>query len=142
MNTSPVKWLPRSVRLLAQWGDQALRPAIEKGKYIAPLIPKRLAANIRKRSIIEGTFGSFSKETGVGWDPEWDTPRKMFILKAPRGHLRERRRPERADKVTQAMAGMEERVSKLAQEVQSRKPKKDIAFMYKRIALLAKGSRK
>ena len=135
------RFIPRSVRLLAQWGDQALRPALENGKYIAPLIPKRLAANIRKRAIVEGTFGTFSKETGMGWDPEWDTPRKMFMMRAPRGHQRDRKRPERAEKVTTAMAGMGERIEKLQQEVQSRKPKKDIAYMYKRIALLAKGSR-
>ena len=132
-------FLPRSVRLLCAHGIQALQPVFEGGKYIAPLVPRRLAANIRKRSIILGTFGSFSPETGVGWDPEWDTPRKMFMIKAPRGHLRDRKRPERAEKVTIAMKGMEDRFAKLEQEVRDRKPKKDIAYMFKRVAEISKG---
>lgn len=52
---------PRAIRLLAEHGAAALRPRIDKGRYIAPLVPKRVAANIRKRAVIEGTFGTFSE---------------------------------------------------------------------------------
>ena len=133
------RFIPRSVRLLCEHGVQALRPVLERGKYVAPLVPRRLAANIRKRALQEGTFGSFCKETGVGWDSEWDQPRKMFLLRAPRGHLRDRKRPERAEKVTLAMKGMDDKVAKLEQENRDRKPKQDIAWMFKRVAELAKG---
>ena len=30
-----------------------------------------------------------------GWDPAWDIPKKMFILKPHKGHLRDRNRDER-----------------------------------------------
>jgi hypothetical protein len=138
--SSTTRFIPRSVRLLCQYGDKALRPVLESGRYVAPLVPRRLAANIRRRAMVEGTFGSFSKETGVGWDPEWDVPRKMFMLRAPRGHLRDRKRPERAEKVTQAMKGMDDRIATLQREVRERAPKKsDIAYMFKRVAEISKG---
>lgn len=132
-------FIPRNVRMLCEHGLNALRPVLEKGKYVAPLVPKRLAANIRRRAIIEGTYGSFSSETGVGWDPEWDAPRKLFMLKSPRGHLRDRKRPERAEKVTISMKGMDDKIAKLQQENRDRKPKQDIAYMFKRVAEIAKG---
>ena len=140
MSNTTTRFIPRSVRLLCQHGLKALRPVLERGKYIAPLVPRRLAANIRRRAIVQGTFGSFSSETGVGWDPEWDEPRKMFMLKAPRGHLRDRKRPERAEKVTVAMKGMDDKIAKLEQDIRERKPKQDIAYMFKRIAEIAKGN--
>ena len=34
-------------------------------RYIAPLISKRIAADLRKRALIEGTFGSFVANEGV-----------------------------------------------------------------------------
>jgi len=32
--------------------------------FKAPLIPRRIAANARKRAIIDGTFGSFTPNVG------------------------------------------------------------------------------
>ena len=106
-------------------------------KYVAPLVPKRMAANQRKRAIADGTFGSFSLENG-GWDPEWDTPRKQFITKRLKGHKRERDRESRANKVTIAMQGMPERFEKMRMDNEARKPKQDIAFMFRRVAEIAK----
>jgi hypothetical protein len=124
--------LPRTLRLLSQHGDSALRASLEGGKYIKPMIPKRLAANYRKRAIREGTYGAFEPGHG-GWDPEWDSTRKMFLLKPYKGHLRDRNRPDRANKITTAMEGMPERVAQLAKDIESRKPKKDIAWMFRRV---------
>ena len=127
--------LPRAIRLLSQHGDAALRASLEKGKYIKPMIPKRIAANARKRAIRDGTYGTFEPGVG-GWDPAWDTTRKMFLLKPYKGHVRERNRPDRAKKVTTAMEGMPARFEQLAKDVESRKPKKDIAYMFRRVAEL------
>lgn len=33
-------------------------------RYIAPLVPRRIAGDLRKRAIIRGTFGSFSYPVG------------------------------------------------------------------------------
>ena len=86
--------LPRALRLLAQHGAAALRPSLEKGRYIAPMIPRRIAADVRKRAIVQGTYGSFSLPIG-GWDPAWDETKKMFVMKPFRGHSRDRTRKER-----------------------------------------------
>jgi len=136
-----VRRVPRTIRLLAQHGVAAMQARIDKGRYIAPLIKRRFAANLRKRAIIDGTFGSFSLEKG-GWDPAWDVPRRMFALRGFKGHVRDRNRPERAGKVTKAMAGMDDRLEKQRQEVQERRPKKDLVYMFKRVAELnSKNSR-
>ena len=36
-----------------------------EGKWAAPVVKKRVAAEVRKRAIKEGTFGSFSYPSGV-----------------------------------------------------------------------------
>lgn len=128
--------LPRAIRLLSIHGESALRASLDKGKYIKPMVPKIIAANLRKRAIADGTYGAFEPDLG-GWDPAWDTQRKMFIMKPFKGHLRERNRPERARKVTVAMEGMPARLGKLRQEVEDRKPKKDITFLFKRVLAMA-----
>ena len=124
--------VPRSLRMLAQYGAAALQPTIERGKYIAPKVSRRVAANVRKRALVEGKFGTFSAEEG-GWDPEWDLPRKMFMMRPFKGHVRERNRDVRAKKITDAMTSMPDRLSSLDKEVASRRPKKDIAFMFKKL---------
>lgn len=70
------------------------------GKYRAPLISKRKAADLRKRAIVDGTFGSFqllgpNNQVVGGWNPDWDVPRKMFSLRPPKGHIRDRTREMR-----------------------------------------------
>jgi hypothetical protein len=56
--------VPRSIRMLSAYGADALRPSLYKGRYIAPLVSKRIAADLRKRAIIEGTFGDFVPDLG------------------------------------------------------------------------------
>ncbi len=129
--------IPRALRMLNQHGGAALVPKLDRGKYIAPKVSRRVAANLRKRALVDGTYGSFSLEQGGGWDPEWDKQPKMYMMRPFKGHLRERNRESRAQKVSTAMEGMPERLANLEREVKSRKPKKDIAFMFKRIAGLA-----
>lgn len=125
--------IPRALRLLALHGVNALKATVENGRYFGPMISRRKAAMLRKRALIDGTFGSFSIEQGGGWDPAWDLPRKIYPLKPYKGHLRERKRPERAAKITNALKGMPDRIKKLEEEIRDRKPKKDIAYMFRRI---------
>ena len=85
-------------------------------------------------------YGSFDPVKGRGWDASWDElkPKKMYFLRPHRGHLRERKRPERAAKITKAMAEMPERIAKYEQEVRDRKPKKDIQSIFARVARISK----
>lgn len=62
---------------------------------------------VRKRAIIEGTFGDFNPIIGIcrqtsffsfligGWKPEWDEPRKIVSLRPYKGHLRDKTRQQR-----------------------------------------------
>ncbi len=100
------------------------------------MIPRRIAANIRNRALRDGTFGAFEPELG-GWDPAWDSVRKVHMMKPYKGHARERNRAERARKVTASMEGMPARFEKLVKDANDRKPKQDIAYLFKRIQSLA-----
>ena len=62
---------------------------------------------------------------------------KMHMIRPFKGHVRERNRESRAQKVNAAMEGMPERLANLEKDVRTRKPKKDIAFMFKRLGSLA-----
>lgn len=55
---------------------------------------RRKAADLRKQAKVEGTYGSFTPNVG-GWDPAWDEPRKMYMLKPNKGHRNERTRAKR-----------------------------------------------
>ena len=57
----------RSVRMLCKYGGEALKPRLVNEKWISPAVSKRNAAKLRKRSIIDGTFGSFDQKSGTGW---------------------------------------------------------------------------
>lgn len=57
--------IPRSIRMLTQFGGDALLPSIVKGRYIAPLVSKRIAADLKKRAKIEGTYGEFVPYEGI-----------------------------------------------------------------------------
>lgn len=80
------------------------------GRYIGAQVPRRAAALVRKRAIVEGTYGSFDPLRGAlfvpfeysdllssgGWKPEWEEPRKIVSLRPYKGHERERTRQQRS----------------------------------------------
>ena len=57
----------KAIKSLCKYGSEALKPRLVNEKWCSPFISKRNAARIRKRSMIEGTFGSFDPKTGRGW---------------------------------------------------------------------------
>lgn len=63
-----------AVRYLCKHGIEALRPHLKNEKWRKPMISRRVAADLKKAAIRTGTYGKFDSETGVGWDPLWDTP--------------------------------------------------------------------
>lgn len=72
-----------------------------------------------------------------GWLPEWDNVRKTYALRPEKGHLRDRNRAERAEKITKAMKGMPDRITKYEKEVEDRRPKKDLSYIFKRVQKIA-----
>lgn len=129
-------YIPRPIRLLTQFGANALKPTIVQGKYFGPMVSRRVAAGIRKRAIVEGTYGSFIPYIG-GWDSQWDEPKHMHLIKPLKCHIEERNREDRAKKIDAAMKAMPDKIKKYEQERNDRKPKKDLFFQFKRLAQLS-----
>jgi hypothetical protein len=121
---------PQAIRKLAQFGVAALRPTIANGRYSGPMVKPRVAAMVRKRALVEGTYGSFCNQFG-GWLEEWDTQRKIFFPRVPKGHIRDRDRAKRATKITNAMADMPKKLEAHSQELKSRKLPRGPLHMFK-----------
>ena len=65
-----------ALRQLCRHGIEALRPQKVNDKWRSPRISRRVAADLRKAAIRNGTYGKFDTETGIGWDPAWDEPKR------------------------------------------------------------------
>lgn len=105
-------------------------------RYMGPVISRRKAADYRKETIINDTFGSFVRNVG-GWDPSWDIPRKMYMLRPHKGHRSDRTREARAKKIEAAMKGMPERIAKYEKDLVAKKPRKDFFYYIKRMNEIA-----
>lgn len=102
------------------------------------MVSRRQSANIQKKALTEGTYGTFVPNKG-GWNPKWDKQRKIVIPKPFKGHLNERNRATRAKKIDDALKTTGEKMRKYEQEVESRKPKKDLQFVFDRVTKLVRG---
>jgi hypothetical protein len=94
--------ISRTIRNLAIHGVSAFKPTVIKGYYQCALVKPRAAAHLRKRSVIDGSYGSFDPRRG-GWNPEWDTHKNMYFLRPWKTHKRDRDREARAAKITKAL---------------------------------------
>jgi hypothetical protein len=121
---------PRALRMLNKYGAEALKPSFEGGRYRGPMVKPRVAAMVRKRAIIDGTMGSFNEEKG-GWLEEWDRVRKVTIPRSPKGHIRDRTRQNRADKITRAMEGMPKKLADHKDDVESRRPERGPLHLFR-----------
>mmetsp|Transcript_2127 Transcript_2127/g.3765 ORF Transcript_2127/g.3765 Transcript_2127/m.3765 type:complete len:163 (-) Transcript_2127:233-721(-) len=65
-----------ALRQLCKHGVDALRAQKVNDKWRKPNVSKRVAADLRKLAIRNGTYGQFDTETGVGWNPAWDAPER------------------------------------------------------------------
>mmetsp|Transcript_1026 Transcript_1026/g.2428 ORF Transcript_1026/g.2428 Transcript_1026/m.2428 type:complete len:159 (-) Transcript_1026:100-576(-) len=120
-----------ALRHLCEKGIEALKPQRvlsraardgfvyrEREVWRRPVISKRVANDLRKRALRDGTFGSFDTTTGVGWDPTWDfaVMRNQFQavrygrMQPKKKTKRERTREERALKIEEKL---EDRLEKM-----------------------------
>jgi len=65
-----------ALRQLCRHGIEALRPQKVNDKWRKPKISRRVANDLRKLAIRNGTYGTFNSETGEGWNPLWDAPER------------------------------------------------------------------
>ena len=128
-----------ALRHLCQHGAEALKPQKAWSKHIQapngfvakpsreiwrrPRISKRVANDLRKAAIRQGTYGSFHATTGEGWDPTWD-----LVLKSNR-HYSERpvRQPS---KKTAKQRTRQDRAAKLQQNLQTQQHAQIIQSYY------------
>mmetsp|Transcript_24809 Transcript_24809/g.46337 ORF Transcript_24809/g.46337 Transcript_24809/m.46337 type:complete len:161 (+) Transcript_24809:408-890(+) len=90
-----------ALRHLCQHGAEALKPKKVNSKPVAalqdfyvakpsrevwhrPLVSKRVANDIRKQAIRDGTYGTFDADNGIGWEPSWDLILHSNRHKSPR----------------------------------------------------------
>ena len=128
-------WRPRpgrpllAVRLLWQHGAAALAPGTTLGGgRRAALVSARTAALLRKKAVLQGTFGEFTPEhsdehgNGAGWDPAWDPTRAPHIVRPYKGTKRARTREARVASIDRAMEGMPQKIAAYRKERDARKP--------------------
>lgn len=126
-----------AIRMLKRHGEEALRPQFVDEKWKRPLISMRKAAVIRKDAIKDGTYGAFDPETGRGWDPMWDKPRKVKSLRVPKETKRERTREARATKIESLLEQADDRIETYRLEKEALKPEPGILNLIKK---MTKGS--
>mmetsp|Transcript_19012 Transcript_19012/g.27328 ORF Transcript_19012/g.27328 Transcript_19012/m.27328 type:complete len:140 (+) Transcript_19012:92-511(+) len=126
-----------ALKFLCKHGEAALHPTkLSQSKWKKPLISKRVAADLRKQSIRDGTFGSFDTTTGIGWDPNWDGPPQSvgaIQLRPSKEHKRERNREKRAQKIGSKMEGMDDKIDKYYSDKLSKKPEKTFESTFKKM---------
>ena len=127
--------MSRSIRLLCQHGEKALKPLKVNDRWRPPMLSARVQAKIRKDATVDGTFGSFDSSTGKGWDPNWDKIDKVsgFSMRYPKLHKNERNREERARKIETLMEGMDKKIDDYRKAKIQEKPEPGIMTIYNKI---------
>ena len=152
-----------SRRKLARYGLQALLPSVhpkykdgeqdvtklsvKERVWRPPMLNARKINNLRRIAKVEGTYGTFDPETLKGWDAQWDlqlaisrsrSTGRYMQLRKPRLTVSARTREVRAQRIDDAMVGMDERMEAL-QEARLLKKKKDPSILAKLEGMLAGG---
>lgn len=117
------------------------KPARET--WLRPKVGKRVANDLRKLALREGTYGSFCSETGKGWDPEWDLVLQQHRyevhrfggIKPSKLTSRERNREDRAQALEQKLETRLQTIEEYYTEKEaSRVQEKGIEAKMKRMA--------
>eukprot|EP00560_Eucampia_antarctica_P004609 CAMPEP_0197833854 /NCGR_PEP_ID=MMETSP1437-20131217/20335_1 /TAXON_ID=49252 ORGANISM="Eucampia antarctica, Strain CCMP1452" /NCGR_SAMPLE_ID=MMETSP1437 /ASSEMBLY_ACC=CAM_ASM_001096 /LENGTH=148 /DNA_ID=CAMNT_0043438147 /DNA_START=167 /DNA_END=613 /DNA_ORIENTATION=- len=130
-----------AMRHLSKTGIEALRPqrlSDTSLRWRRPLVSRRKAADLRKASISEGTFGSFNPETGKGWDPQWDIEvynarGNIPSIRRPKRHKRERNRENRAVKIESLLSEADDKIESYRKDMKEKKPDKGVETLFKRL---------
>jgi hypothetical protein len=134
MSAAPPK-MRAALRYLCAHGEQALKQQKfgGPGRWRKAMVSKRVAADLRKQAMIDGTYGTFNAQTGVGWDPQWDNPGRMPSLKAPKDSRAFQSREKRAIKIETKLADMDQQIEDHREMLRNRKPEPSFENYYKRL---------
>ena len=123
-----------ALRHLCEHGADALKGRKMGDRWRKAMVSNRVAADLRKKAIREGTYGSFCRETGVGWDPIWDNPGRLPNMRAPKGvEKAQKSREERAQKIEKKLETMDEQIEEHLNMLRNRKPEKNFENYYKKL---------
>lgn len=147
-----------ALRHLCQNGIEALKPQKVQSKgvtienYVAkaskeiwhrPKVSKRVAKDLRKQALRDGTYGSFDATTGVGWDPSWDlilssnqyNVSRYGRIFPPKLTISQRNREGRATKIDEQMEKRDERLEEYyVEREKSRVKEPGFEAYYKRLS--------
>ena len=149
-----------ALKQLCRHGVDALRAQKVNDKWRKPAVSRRVAADLRKMAIRNGTYGKFDAETGVGWEPKWDTPDRkkpdklsiaantravdddrllmgsnkggIASIRPPKETKRERTRESRAQKIENLLDQADDKIEEYRKELDAKKPKPGIQEEFKR----------
>jgi hypothetical protein len=91
-----------------------LLPTQVDGKWRRPRISGRMAAELRKRAVREGTFGSYDPVLGLGWLSAWDEQRSTRIAtvsRPPKGRAHDNNLAKRLAAIEKGLATQAERIA-------------------------------
>lgn len=115
-------------------GEDALKPQMVNERWRRPVVSKRVAADLRKQAVRDGTYGSFDATTGVGWDPAWDGARgQPMHLRKPKVAKHHRTREERAQRIEAKLETMDEKIEEYYKAKHENKPPDDFESRFKRL---------
>jgi len=137
-----------ALRKLCQHGIEALRPQRVNDRWRKPMVSRRVAADLRKAAIRSGTYGTFDAETGIGWDPIWDSPQrrrgvdeilgsnqsKIHSIRPPKEHKHDRTREARAQQIEALLAQADDKIEEFRLEIEAKKPKPGIEEVFKKMS--------
>jgi hypothetical protein len=135
-------------RALLQSFPSAFKPQQANGKWWKPAYSARKMARFRKAAhesgaVLHSRAGGGAAEFGFdrgergkksrgwnanapAWDTAWDRPLKSTVMAKPKGHIRDRTRGARFDKISESLTKMDDTVAEYRQEVEERKPLKTL----------------
>lgn len=126
-------------------------PTQKRQKWAKPIVSRRIAADLRKKAIREGTFGSYDSTNGIGWDPVWDAKtitrgddgKRIDIcsngklpwmqIRPPKETKRVRTREARAVKIEKLLEVADDKILQHKLDLEERKPKPGIENTIKKM---------
>lgn len=114
-------------------------------RWRKPIVSRRIANDLRKKAIREGTYGSYDESTGIGWDSSWD---QGLVGKRSESHVgkiqwmevrgfkdskRERNRENRAVRIESLLDGADQKIVEYRLQQKEKKPEGGIEQIIKRM---------
>lgn len=111
-------------------------------RWKKPIVSRRIANDLRKKSIKEGTYGSYDPDLGKGWDPAWDHGLfggknvgniNWMEVRGFKDTKRERSRESRALRIEGLLDGADDKIAEYRLKQKENKPQGGIEQVIKRM---------